>query len=319
MLTRTRRLAPLLLLLCVAACSTNPTTGRRQFDALSREQEISLGSQAMPELIEEYGGAVRDPQLQSYVTNIGRQLAAVTEADYPTLPWEFTLLDSDVINAFALPGGKVFVSRGLAAKMTNEAQLAGVLGHEVGHVTARHINDAVARQTGLSIGAGLLGVLAGAAAGSNAKDREEIAAGVGTAVSIGGGVVLLRYGREQEYEADSLGMRYMTKIGYNPIGQMQVMQILAREAGGGGQPEWLATHPFPENRVTRIQGMLAGEYKYTQNNPQYQTHEQRFRDTFLRRVAQLDPPAHRGVRAFALGDPTTWCAHCTAAAESATR
>lgn len=300
----------------LAGCVTNPTTGRSQFNALSRDEEISMGTQAMPDLVQEYGGAVRDPNLQNYVTNIGRQLASVTEADNPTLPWEFTLLDSDVINAFAMPGGKVFISRGLAAKMTNEAQLAGVLGHEVGHVTARHINDAITRQQGVEVGAGLLGILAGAVSGGNQQERDQIASGIGTAVTVGGGVVLLRFSRDQEHEADSLGIRYMTKLNYNPIGQMQVMQILAGEAGGGAGSEWLATHPFPENRVERIKGMLAREYAFTQNNPQFQLYEERFRTQFLSKLALLDPPAHRSPRAFALGNPATWCAHCAAAAES---
>lgn len=318
------RHARLVFALCLAAslaaslagCTTNATTGRSQFNALSRDEEISMGTQAMPELVQEFGGSVRDPNLQNYVTTIGRQLASVTEADNPSLPWEFTLLDSDVINAFALPGGKVFVSRGLAAKMTNEAQLAGVLGHEVGHVTARHINDAIARQKGVEVGAGLLGILAGAAAGGNQQERDQIAAGIGTAVTVGGGVVLLRFSRDQEHEADSLGIRYMTKLNYNPIGQMQVMQILAREAGSGGGSEWLATHPFPENRVERIKGMLAREYAFTQNNPQFQLYEDRFRTQFLAKLALLAPPAHGSSRTFALGNPATWCAHCAAAAEA---
>jgi predicted Zn-dependent protease len=120
-----------------------PRDGERQFIALSRSQEIAMGTEAQPQLTEQYGGEVADQIATGYVTEVGQAMAALTEGDYPSLPWEFTLLDSDVINAFALPGGKVFLSRGLAARMRDEAQMAGVIGHEIGHVTARHINDRV--------------------------------------------------------------------------------------------------------------------------------------------------------------------------------
>src|SRR5205823_502333 len=115
-------------------------------------QEVQMGAEAMPELTKQYGGKVANTDLQTYVTGVGRKLAATTEADNPALPWEFTLLNSDVINAFALPGGKVFLTTGLAKRMTNEAQMAGVLGHECGHVTARHINDKITREMGAQLG-----------------------------------------------------------------------------------------------------------------------------------------------------------------------
>lgn len=259
----------------LAGCSTNPTTGRSQFNMLSRDQEIAMGVQAKPEMLKEFGGEVQSAELRAYVEEIGRKLAAQTEGDNPSLPWEFTLLDSPVINAFALPGGKVFVSRGLASKMTNEAQLAGVLGHEIGHVTARHINDRVARQTGASLGVGLIGVAVGGDV-------------VSQVLGEGVGLFLMSYDREQENEADALGVRYMTRVGYNPIGQLQVMQILAREAGGGKQPEMLSTHPLPETRIRRLQNILATEYSFTQNNPQFRTGEEEFRSRFLNKLARLE-------------------------------
>jgi predicted Zn-dependent protease len=125
------------LFVFAAGCRYNPATGRSQLLLMSSEDAIALGTESKPALILEYGGEVESAQLRSYVSLVGHSLASLTEADYPQLPWEFTVLDSDVINAFALPGGKVFASRGLLARLDSEAQMAGVLGHEVGHVTAQ--------------------------------------------------------------------------------------------------------------------------------------------------------------------------------------
>lgn len=300
--------------LVLAGCETNPATGRNQFQALSTQEEIAMGTQAMPELVKEYGGRVANADLQNYVVEIGRKLAATTEGKNPALPWEFTLLDSDVINAFAMPGGKVFMSRGLAQRMTNEAQLAGVLGHEVGHVTARHINDQMARQ-------GLTSVLVGV--GSAAAD----AAGYGGLGQVGetvGGVVLLKYSRDQELEADKLGLRYMTRNGYDPAAMRQVMQILKSASGGGKQAEIFSTHPDPDSRIQQIDSLLRGEYAGTQNNPQFQLKEGEFRTRFLSKVGPVRPAAPRpqgrgvgGVRdlEFAFDEPASWCLHCAAAGD----
>ncbi len=273
----------------LGACSTNPTTGRSQLDLLSKSDEIKMGVDSKPEMLKEYGGEVSNAEARAYVSNLGHKLAAQTEGDNPGLPWEFTLLNSDVINAFALPGGKVFVSKGLATKMTNEAQLAGVLGHEIGHVTARHINDKIARQTGASIGLSVVGAVIGGGG--------DLVTGLaGQAVQIS----LLTYDRGQETEADTLGMRYMVKCYYNPIGQLQVMEILKKEAGAGGkQPEFLSTHPLPESRIQAIQKLLDTEYKYTQNNPQYALNAESFKTQFLPKLAAM---AHQdGLAAAGIG------------------
>jgi len=159
------------------ACSTNQATGRSQLNVLSRDEEINIGEEAAPQFLEEGGGPIPDQQIQQYVSNIGQRLAALSER--PDLPWEFHTLDSEIINAFALPGGKVFISRGLLSKMNNEAQLAGVLGHEVGHVTAKHINDRMAAQMGVNFAV----IAAGAAASFSEEDwmqaRRRLDAGTG--------------------------------------------------------------------------------------------------------------------------------------------
>jgi predicted Zn-dependent protease len=309
---------PVLLVLLMQACSTNPTTGRSQFTVLSRDQEIALGAEAAPQLTQEMGGSVRNPELQAYVTNIGRQLAAVTEADNPSLPWEFTLLDSEVINAFALPGGKVFISRGLTQRMTNEAQLAAVLGHEVGHVTARHSNERMGQSSILgaigSIGGGLLGGNAGAQAGQSIA-----------------GVAAMSYSRDQEIEADRLGMRYMEKLKYNPVGAVQVQEILAEASEGSEQPpEFLSTHPASERRIAELNKRLDKYYQHTIDNPEFSFHEERFRTQFLRKLSMTPMSQeaivaarrmHAGERSrlmlMTLGDPTQWCAHCRDAADHA--
>lgn len=275
----------------LAGCTTNPATGDRFLNFTSRDQEIAMGAQAAPGFTTEFGGKVNDPVLQQYVTDIGKRLAAVTEADNPSLPWEFTLLDSDVINAFALPGGKVFFTRGLAAKMTNEAQMAGVLGHEVGHVTAQH---AARRITQASI---FQAAVTGAAVAVQASgdDRVQTAGQAALpALNVGGQLVILKFGRDEESQADYLGMRYMSKIGYNPRAQLQVMEILRDTSkGGGAQPEWLSTHPLPETRIERVSGLLAGEYAAQANDPKLVFNEQRFQSEFLARLNKLPPPTQK--------------------------
>ena len=239
-------------------CTTNAATGRSQFNVLSREQEVSLGASEGPEMTKAYGGEVPDAELREYVTRIGTKLLAGVEKDYKNLPWKFTLLNSDVINAFSLPGGQVFISRALLQDMTNEAQLAGVLGHEIGHVTAQHINDRMVRQTGLSVGAAVLG-----AAGGD-KYGEAISA----VVSQGGGLFLLKYDRGEETEADHLGVRYMVRAHYNPHAQIEVMEILKAVAGSGGA-EWTQTHPLPQTRISDLQAYIAKNYAKQAADPSY--------------------------------------------------
>jgi predicted Zn-dependent protease len=304
----------------LAGCSTNAATGRSQLTGYSREQEIQLGTSAMPSMINEYGGKVNSAAIQSYVTGIGHNLSTKTESDNPSLPWEFTLLDSAEINAFAMPGGKVFVARGLVERMTNEAQLAGVIGHEIGHVTARHISEQIGKQTGVQIGAAILGAAATAAAGERHQAAGEAA---GVAIAVGGQLVTLKFSRDQEAEADHLGLRYMSRLNYNPVAMDQVMAILQEAMGSGRQPELLATHPDPANRRKNIQAELRTTYKATQNNPQYVLNESQFRTQCLTPLKALPAAKQQRSelditpqypRAFALNQPATWCAHCAAAA-----
>ena len=283
----TRRTLTLALLALVAAtlwaCSTNPAPGRSQLNYLSTSEEVKLGSQAEPQFIAEYGGQVPSPQVLAYVRSLGHALSQVSERK--DLPWEFNVLDSSVVNAFALPGGKVFITRGLMSKLDNEAELAGVLGHECGHVTAQHIGQQMTRALGIQI----LGVGLGAAGDATNNDYLR-ALGVGT--NVGGTVYLLKFGRDQEDQADELGMRYMSRLGYNPQGQLQVMQMLKREVGGGGTPEFLSTHPLPDSRIKHIQGLLKSQYPDYQNAAKYRLAADEYKKQALAPLSKLPPPKH---------------------------
>mgnify|MGYP000877280071 CR=1 FL=1 len=291
---------------CIGGCATNPATGKSQYSALSREQEIQMGAQAKPELIKEMGGELNNAEVKEYVTRIGNKLTPFTEGDNPTLPWTFTVVDSDIINAFALPGGQVFISKGLLKCMTNEAQLAGVLGHEIGHVTARHINDRIVSQTTTNITGTILSTVL----------SEGLGVGLGgmtpRVIEFGGQTLVMSFGRDEEIEADSLGMRYMSRAMYNPTGQRQVMQILEAEAKGDPNPEWLSTHPYPKTRIERIDRQLSGTYKAIVNDPAYVYNEAEFKAACLSKLGAMYNPADAPGPRLAAAGRYGWCAHCAA-------
>lgn len=258
----------------LAGCTVNPATGRRQFDLLSRDKEIALGAEAMAELIDQFGGEVTSTALREYVTRIGRRMAALTEADNPSLPWQFTVLNSEVINAFALPGGKVFISRGLVELMAKKAQLAATLGHEIGHVTAQHIDERLSRAMGAQFFAEILGAAVG---------DEGVGAAVPYIVGAGSQAYLLSFGRSQEREADRLGIRYMTAAGYDPGGMIGLLSILVEASeGASSPPEFLSTHPNPKSRQRDAADLISRDYGYTVDKPDYKKFPERFRRRALR-------------------------------------
>lgn len=319
------RLIALLILAAapLAGCTKNAATGKTIFTmGMSRNAEIALGAEAAPQFTQEYGGKVEHAGLQKYVTDIGQKMAKETEGENVTLPWEFTLLNTDAVNAFALPGGKVFFTRGLAERLTTEAQMAGVLGHEIGHVTAQHgaqrIASSTAFQVGLAVGAAVVQV------SDNERVRQIGGYGV-PALAVSGQLVQLKFGRDEELEADRLGVRYMANVGYNPRGQLEVMQVLqSLSAGGTRQPEFLSTHPDPGARIEQVQHLLNTEYASTQNNPKFGDFKERYKTQFLDVIKTIPkPPAQKGAALGTtgtladLGDPAGWCGFCAAAKHSA--
>lgn len=216
---------------------------------LSEKEELDVGRKTHAQIEKQFGGKVEDPAMQQYVNSVGMEMAR--RADRPNMAWQFAVLKSDQINAFAVPGGYVYITRGLLAKMQNEAQLAGVLGHEAAHIAKRHSAKQVGNQRvtqGLSIGAGIVGGLFGVGY-------------AGDVASLAFGVANLSYGRNQEKEADLTGLQYMTAAGYDPHGMVQTMQILQSASGKkGGGAEWLSTHPNPGNRVEYLTAEINKNY-----------------------------------------------------------
>ena len=232
--------AAVLTALSLAACATNPVTGQREYNLMSEAQEAQLGQEMDPQVRAEMG-LYPDSGLQEYVQGVGMRLAKASER--PDLPWRFAVVDVPAVNAFALPGGYIYITRGLLAHLDNEAELAGVLGHEIGHVTARHAARAYTRQTSVGIGAAVTSVFFPEAAPYAA------------AAQTGLGVLFLKYDRNQEVQSDSLGARYAAKEGWQPAGMEGVLETLGRisvSADRRGVPNWLATHPQPADRVAKV-------------------------------------------------------------------
>ncbi|MHB8763843.1 MAG: M48 family metalloprotease [Deferrisomatales bacterium] len=230
------------LALLAAGCAVNPVTREREFSLLGEAQEAQMGRQAYPVYTQMSEGLYPDPGLQAYVASVGHRLAALGHR--PELEYEFNVVNGSEINAYALPGGKISITRGLLAKMDNEAQLAAVLGHEIGHVTARHAAAGYTRQ-----------VLAGALT-TVGRVALEVAAVQGADLLAQGGMlattlVLQKYGRDQERQSDELGMEYMTQAGYHPEGLVQTMEIL--QAGRDREPSafeaLLQSHPLTSERI----------------------------------------------------------------------
>jgi predicted Zn-dependent protease len=246
---------PIAFVLAVGAgCQTIPATGERKLLFFSEQDDVKLGKAARPDFEKEFGGPIQDPALQAYVRSVGMKVAAEAKrlgernAGGP-LPYEhtFTALESKEVNAFALPGGPVYVTRGLLKAMKTEGQLAAVLGHETGHVYARHGSQQLTNQLGLQILVGVAVTAAGGAEGAGAA---------GDLAKVVGALVGLKYSRGQESQADLLGLDYMVAAGYAPTEMVALMQVFEGMDKGGRPPEFLSTHPNPENRVQAIQHQI---------------------------------------------------------------
>jgi predicted Zn-dependent protease len=235
----------LVLAVAVAGCATNPVTGESELSLISESQEIQMVQQAAQDVAQSIG-LVNDEGLQQYVHRIGTELARASER--PQLPWTFRVVDDPTPNAFALPGGYIFVTRGMMNLMSSEAELASVLGHEIGHVTAKHSVSQLSRQQIAQLGLGIGMIL------SDELARYGQLAGAGLQL------LFLKYGRDAERQADDLGFKYALNEGYDVREMDDVFQSLQRvsqKEGGSPLPSWLATHPYPEERIQATQARIA--------------------------------------------------------------
>ncbi|HEX4962779.1 MAG TPA: M48 family metalloprotease [Thermoanaerobaculia bacterium] len=239
------------VLLLVLGCSVNPATGHQQLSFYDEQEEIAMGREADQDIVG-HVGLYDNPAVQAYVSDLGKKLAAQSER--PNLPWSFKVLDDPAINAFALPGGYVYVTRGILTHLGSEAELATVMGHEIGHVTARHSVSQMSKKRLAAASIGVALILA---------DSKEALALAGVA-ALGMGLVFLSYSRSDESQADQLGLRYAQRAGYDLRESPEVFRLLDRVAqndarieGTGRLPRWLSTHPDPGSRRERLEQKVA--------------------------------------------------------------
>ena len=228
----------------LAGCARNPATGHNELMLVSESQEIAMGQQYDSQVVATIG-LYPDPALQSYIQTLGKRLAATSER--PNLPWTFRVVDDPAVNAFAVPGGFVYVTRGILAHMNNEAQLATVVGHEIGHVTARHTAAEMSKEQ-----VATLGLVVGSIANKQVAQYAGVAQ---QALS----VLFLKFSRDNENQADELGVRYSSRANFDSREMVNVMKVLDRLSAteGGRLPEWLSTHPNPGNRVEHISSLIS--------------------------------------------------------------
>ena len=246
-----RRFPALAVLLTAAAlplagCATNAATGKSQLNFYSEAKEIEMGRQADAEITGQMG-MLDDPEMQAYVSSLGMELAKKSER--PNLPWSFKVMDDPMVNAFALPGGFVYVTRGILGHLSSEAELAAVLGHEIGHVTAQHSVNQMSKQQ-FGQGALMVGSIL----------APQVAAAAGDLVGQGMQMLFLKYGRDDERQSDDLGLRYMSNTGYETREMPKVFELLgavSAKAGAGRVPAYMSSHPDPGERAVRAKKAIA--------------------------------------------------------------
>ena len=225
-------------------CAVNPITGEEELMLFPEEQDIAIGRQYAPEIEKQMGGRIPDPVLQNYVDSVGQNVARVSHKPY--LEYSFVALNDKSVNAFALPGGAVFVTKGMLEKLDSEAQLAAILSHEVTHIVARDVSNAMSNQIGISL---LL----------SAVTSEKTPQSILTIADLTQQIVGLKYSRKDEMEADLGGLHYMVKAGYNPHGMVETMQMLQNQ--NQIRPiEFLSSHPSPENRIAYLTQAIQTKY-----------------------------------------------------------
>ena len=254
--------------LFIAACAVNPVTGKKQISLMSEAQEIQLGAEADPQIVAQFG-LYEDAELQSFINTKGQQMADISHR--PNLKWTFRIVDSPVVNAFAVPGGYVYFTRGIMAHFNNEAEFMGVLGHEIGHVTARHSAEQYTKAT-----LGQLLLIGGLIV---SKELRTFANEAQTAMSL----LFLKYSRDNESESDALGAEYSTKVGYDAREMADFFRTLkALNEQGDEIPTFFSTHPDPADRYNKVKEHAA-EWQAQIPKDSYKIN----RDSYLKMVSGI--------------------------------
>ncbi|MFV0150947.1 M48 family metalloprotease [Empedobacter stercoris] len=231
-----------------SSSSINELTGEKQYISLTKDDEIAIGINSAPQMAQEFGGLSQNSQYQELVKRVGAKVVNNSDAHKTNYPFQFYVLaDNRTVNAFALPGGPIFITEALLTRLQSEDQLAGVLGHEVGHVIARHSAEQMSKQ---ELSQGIAGAAGVAAGDVNSAYYAQVVANM----------VNMKYGRDDELESDDLGVRFMIQAGYNPEALIGVMDILEEASGGSQVPEFQSTHPSPSNRREKIKAAI-NEYR----------------------------------------------------------
>lgn len=241
-----------------AGCSEVAGTGRKQIMLVSTSQEMALGLQAYQEVLASEKLS-SDARMTAIVQRVGRRIAAV--ADRPDFEWEFNLIESDQVNAFCLPGGKIAVYTGILPVMKNEAGMAAVMGHEVAHAVARHGGERMSQHMAKGV---VMEAVSMGLGGASAETRSFTMAALGVGANVG---VMLPYSRTHELEADQMGLGYMAKAGYDPSEAVRLWERMA-EASAGGGPEFLSTHPAEENRIAQFEELMENAQEQYRNAPE---------------------------------------------------
>jgi predicted Zn-dependent protease len=231
------------LWLCIG-CAINPITGEEEIMFFPERDDVAIGQKYAPEIEKELGGKIDNPQLQNYIDFVGQKVARVSHS--PDWDYHFVALKDKAVNAVSLPGGYVFITKGMLKKMDSEAQLAAVLSHEVAHVVARDAANVMSTQIGIDV------LLSAATTGKAQGD-------VMTAANFARQILSLRYSREDEETADQTGLEYMVRAGYNPYSMIETMQMLQNQHEGG-PTDILSTHPAPQNRIMYLREKIQTRY-----------------------------------------------------------
>lgn len=228
-------------------CAVNPITGEEQFMLVSEEEELEIGRTYAPEIEKQMGGRLKNEAVQTYIDSVGQKVARVSHR--PDIQYHFAAIDHKSVNAFALPGGYVFITKGMLEKLNSEAQLAGVLAHETTHIVARHSSVAMSRQVGIQLLLTAVVSSTRSAAAAQAADATQQ-------------IIGLRFSRDDEREADRIGMDYMVAACYDPHGMVETMQMLERE-NEASPIDFLSSHPSPQNRIVYLTGRIEHRYSGT--------------------------------------------------------